>query len=638
MLFSVSLFTGYSQGTSFTYQGVLNEGGTAASGTVDLTFVLFDGVRNGSVVGATNVINDLTLSNGLFQVTLDFGGAAFSGAARWLEIAVRPGTSIGSYSILQPRTPLTATPYALFSGATPASGLIGTLPSASVPPTVARRNEANTFNGSQTILGGRVGIGTASPNTKLTVVESTYGIEHTDGPRRLATYIDPSGCYFGTVSRDPLIFYVNDALNSLMINTNGNVGVGTFNPQTPLEVAGTVKATSFLGDGSQLTGIPLSGLTGTLTAAQMPVEAARLDSGNIFSGNQKVVSGSLDIPNGQASIGGALYARNNLFVAGSLYANSLTVTNRVSAFAYDGDGSGLTGVALLGANIFNGNQIVATGNVGIGTANPVSKLEVRGDAAAITVGTAALTQGALYLGNNAHGLKRAYSGVNDVGLYTTSGDVYMAAKGPAVDQFVLKSGGNVGIGVQNPAEKLQVAGNVRVAGTVSVHDSAGTAKASMSLDAAGKGKMTCDYIQINGGADIAEPFDVVSHADMQPGMVVAIHPDRPGELRLSTRAYDSTVAGIISGANGINPGLMLQQSGTLATGRHPVALTGRVWCYCDADAGGAIVPGDMLTSADVPGHAMKATDRERAFGSILGKAMTPLSKGRALVLVLVSLQ
>jgi hypothetical protein len=82
----------------------------------------------------------------------------------------------------------------------------------------------------------------------------------------------------------------------------------------------------------------------------------------------------------------------------------------------------------------------------------------------------------------------------------------------------------------------------------------------------------------------------------------------------------------------------LQQDGTLATGRHPVALTGRVWCHADADAGGGIIPGDLLTSAEEPGHAMKAIDRTRAFGAIIGKAMTPLPKGKGLVLVLVSLQ
>ena len=51
-----------------------------------------------------------------------------------------------------------------------------------------------------------------------------------------------------------------------------------------------------------------------------------------------------------------------------------------------------------------------------------------------------------------------------------------------------------------------------------------------------------------------------------------------------------------------------------------------------------IQPGDMLTTSGTPGHAMKAIDRERAFGAVIGKAMTGLSEGKGLVLVLVNLQ
>jgi hypothetical protein len=62
-----------------------------------------------------------------------------------------------------------------------------------------------------------------------------------------------------------------------------------------------------------------------------------------------------------------------------------------------------------------------------------------------------------------------------------------------------------------------------------------------------------------------------------------------------------------------------------------------VYCWCDA-SGGAIEPGDMLTTSDTPGHAMKVTDYPRAQGAIIGKAMTSLEEGRGLVLVLVNLQ
>jgi hypothetical protein len=72
-------------------------------------------------------------------------------------------------------------------------------------------------------------------------------------------------------------------------------------------------------------------------------------------------------------------------------------------------------------------------------------------------------------------------------------------------------------------------------------------------------------------------------------------------------------------------------------GKHPVALSGRVYCEADA-SNGAIHPGDLLTTSGTQGHAMKVTDYDKAHGAIIGKAMSSLDHGEGLVLVLVSLQ
>jgi hypothetical protein len=76
---------------------------------------------------------------------------------------------------------------------------------------------------------------------------------------------------------------------------------------------------------------------------------------------------------------------------------------------------------------------------------------------------------------------------------------------------------------------------------------------------------------------------------------------------------------------------------TIASGKYPVALSGRVYVWVDATHG-AIHPGDLLTTSMTPGHAMKAGDRARAQGAMIGKAMTGLKTGKGLVLVLVTLQ
>ena len=72
-------------------------------------------------------------------------------------------------------------------------------------------------------------------------------------------------------------------------------------------------------------------------------------------------------------------------------------------------------------------------------------------------------------------------------------------------------------------------------------------------------------------------------------------------------------------------------------GGQNVALSGRVYVLADASTG-AIKPGDLLTTSDTPGHAMKVTNQNRSQGAILGKAMSPLMSGKGMVLVLVTLQ
>jgi hypothetical protein len=152
------------------------------------------------------------------------------------------------------------------------------------------------------------------------------------------------------------------------------------------------------------------------------------------------------------------------------------------------------------------------------------------------------------------------------------------------------------------------------------------------------GKTTVPVLAITGGADLSEQFDVTAaEGEVIPGLVVCIDADHPGNLLVCTRAYDRTVAGIVSGAGGIEPGMVMGQEGSSADGAYPVALTGRVYVWADASAG-PIEPGDLLTTSETPGHVMAVGDYARAQGAIIGKAMSALGEGRGLVLVLVSLQ
>jgi hypothetical protein len=147
--------------------------------------------------------------------------------------------------------------------------------------------------------------------------------------------------------------------------------------------------------------------------------------------------------------------------------------------------------------------------------------------------------------------------------------------------------------------------------------------------------LTVKTLSITGGADVAEPFEL-SNPKTPQGSVVIIDDEHPGQLKLSSQPYDTHVAGVVSGANGIRPGISIHQDGVNANGMN-VALSGRVYVQADT-SNGPIKPGDLLTTSSVPGHAMKVTDHVRAQGAILGKAMSALDDGDGDVLMLVTLQ
>src|SRR5262245_45788777 len=113
-LICAGAFGSFAQGTAFTYQGQLSDGGRPASGSYDLTFSLWSAPTGPSQLGGTITSNNIAVSNGLFAVTLDFG-ANFPGTDRWLEISVRTNGG-GAFTMLVSRQRITATPYAIAAG------------------------------------------------------------------------------------------------------------------------------------------------------------------------------------------------------------------------------------------------------------------------------------------------------------------------------------------------------------------------------------------------------------------------------------------------------------------------------------------------------------------------------------------
>ena len=263
------------------------------------------------------------------------------------------------------------------------------------------------------------------------------------------------------------------------------------------------------------------------------------------------------------------------------------------------------------------------------------------------------------------GTNRSGNGLGNGQFY-----IYDSASTTDTTVFTVQRGtGNVGIGTTTPRTKLEVDGRLRVIrddsasppssgvgmeifwsgsrGVISPWDRDTNTSRDLSLVPFGGRVMVGDgtpatmldvngAVTIRGGADIVEGFDSVCGTAFEPGTVLVIDPENPGKLMCSEDAYDYKVAGVVSGANGVKPGIKLGQDGVM-DGDIPVAMTGRVYVKCSSE-NGVIRAGDRLTTASLRGHAMKATDANLSDGAVIGKAMSDLDESTGMVLVLVNLQ
>ena len=707
------------QGSAFTYQGRLTENGSPTSSTNDFTFTLYNAASGGATVGVSNVVNNLVLSNGLFTVTLDFGAAAFPGNDRWLDIAVRPGTSSGAYTALTPRQPITSTPYALR-----AANLTGTLPQSQLPTGVITNNRTGV-----TLSGTFTGNGAALSN--LNAASLTGAI--------LDARLSPNVALRGG----------GNAFTGNQTITGGNVGIGTASPSATLDVAGSIRADYLLLDpvdggaeGGEILlkgaaaypdwGMDVSGSTlrfHSLGGVKLQLDPAAgvTAYGNLSFGD---ATSSLQFP----VVSGASSPMINLFPSGTGNANRMVLAHSpafanwglqyqdvTDQFDFLAGGSPVMTVAL------------GSRSVGVGTANPQAPLHIfspynptvvrvqsagapgfgriefvsnpQGDANEWRPGYIQSLDGGGFTGGlgfyvNGTGADNKFASVEAMrlfasGLYVStsiygtspSGNGVQGSSGSAGSSGVYgenTSGGGFGVagrttgagyaiygdnanpagwagvfngnfyysGLQNKLDAMEnFTATVRAADFFFGHsgrrgspgralvDFTDTLHLNFASDWAntyiGGNNVSVCTLTIRGGCDIAEPFKM-SNNEIPKGAVVVIDEDNAGHLKMSDQACDRRVAGIISGANGVNTGVTLTQEGVFEGGQN-VALSGRVYVQADA-SNGSIKPGDLLTTSDVPGHAMKVTDHSKAQGAILGKAMTALKDGRGMVLVLVTLQ
>jgi hypothetical protein len=422
------------------------------------------------------------------------------------------------------------------------------------------------------------------------------------------------------------------------INTNGNIGIGTASPMqgklvlsdtTPSAARIVLSGQEFYQAGNTSTdgiafllGVNRTGnrqLWFADSAAQTPNSTNTVIriSPNIAAidalSTDATVNKQLQVGNGAGvympgNVGiGTLGPSYKLDVAGSVRSSSggfIFPDGTVQTTAATGGGGGSQWTTS------GSNLSYSAGNVGIGTTSPdsLAKLHVFGtggfgqdiqtasnDWTRLRFVTPARTWG-FFLDGGSAGL-----GPGKFGLYDYTGNAW---------RMVADTNGNVGIGTTNPTKKLEVNGDANVTGTIT----AGTINAKYQ--------------------DVAE-WVPTTHA-LSSGTVVVLNPTQSNQVMASAQAYDTRVAGVISE----KPGITLGEAGA---DRVLVATTGRVLVKVDATRG-PIHVGDLLVTSDQEGVAMKSVpvnlggiELHRP-GTIIGKALEPLEKGKGEILVLLSLQ
>lgn len=242
----------------------------------------------------------------------------------------------------------------------------------------------------------------------------------------------------------------------------------------------------------------------------------------------------------------------------------------------------------------------------------------------------------VYGGNNfkdGHGIGIRGDTSNGVGVQGTSFSEGAGIEGRSHSSNQGLAGRFIGnVHVQgNPGTS---SGDLRVEGTTSLGGLTtldGDAKVNGNVDIRGDLNMSSTGDIVLG--DLAEGFSTEGEI-IEPGTVVVLN--QLGLVRASDEAYDKRVAGVVSGAGDYRPAIVLDKQ-RWQTSRSPIALVGKVCCKVDAQYS-PIEIGDLLTTSPTLGHAMKAADPLKAFGSVIGKALRPLAAGQALIPILIALQ
>lgn len=227
------------QSTAFTYQGEIKNGAQLASGLHDFHCRLFNAQTNGVQIGSTICVNNVTVTDGNFAITIDFGQQFISPDPRFLELEARRDTGLDcsnatGFTVTGPRQQIADTPIALHANST------STLLASNGTSAVSASNDGN------------IGIGTTSPSADLHIRRPAPSLilQDMDGtfPGSYVSYLNNSGAETGWFgfghSNSPIMSVANGRASghiALLPGSNGNVGFGTGSPIAKLDVRGDIR-------------------------------------------------------------------------------------------------------------------------------------------------------------------------------------------------------------------------------------------------------------------------------------------------------------------------------------------------------------------------------------------------------------